>query len=558
MGFFFANPWAWWALGGIPAVLLIHLLRRKSRQVRVSTLFLIERALPSSEGGRRVRRLKNSLPLWVQIAAVLLLAFLLGQPRRIDQTSTQTVVAVLDASASMAAFHEEALRAAGDVLGRFASVSARTQWIFLRSDASRLAAGSDLVPALAEVRANWDPALRTHDFSESLRLARTLAGSKGAVVVFSDHPPGAGVAPGVSWISVGAPIANAGFVGGEARDDRWSALLKNFGSERAEIRWRIEGDAGWQTAALAGGAMSEVSGPWPPETDRIVLVLEDDRFALDNRLPLLRPHGKILKVRAAGGEKFARLFEQLLRIAEPAELSGANAADVLLAVSNPLSPQAFAGSAMIFAEDSGAPLKPLTGPIVAENHPLMESLNWQGLIARESFGIPVRDDDSVLLWQGARPLIVLRTVEDGRQLIFSFDVLQSNAPRLPAFALLAHRFFAMERRAKVAFEAVNGETGQQMAVAGAGSVKAPQKPGFFAVRGPNDSVLLEGAAQFSDSRESDFRAASTGGESAFALESVRQRHASGAMLDPLWAAILAAVMIWNWSLTGKPPARAQG
>ncbi len=555
MGFFFANPWALWALGGIPAVLLIHLLRRKSRQVRVSTLFLIERALPSSEGGRRIRTLRNSLPLWVQILAVLLLAFLLGQPRWIDQASTQTVVAVFDSSASMGAFRGETLRAAVDVLDRFNTVSASTQWIFLRSDASRIAAGSDLAPALEEVREKWDPVLGTHDFSESLRLARTLAGTKGAVMVFSDHSPGSGGAPGVSWISVGSPVANAGLVGGEVQGNRWSALLRNFGPQDTDVRWRIEGDAGWQTEHLASGAMAEIAGTWPADADRLVLVLDDDRFAMDNRLPLIRPRGKVLNVRAAGGEKFARLFEQLLRIAEPAVLSGANAADVLLTAYNPLTPQTFAGSAMIFAEDSGAPLKPLTGLIVAENHPLMENLNWQGLIARETFGVPVRDDDNVLLWQGRRPLIVLRTQDGARQLIFNFDVLQSNAPRLPAFALLAHRFFAMERRAKIAFEAVNAETGQQLAVAGAQPARAPVRPGFFSVKEQGGSVLLEGAAQFSDARESDFRTASTGGESSFAVESVRQRHASGAFLDPLWAVLLAAVMIWSWFLTGKPLTR---
>ena len=157
MNFFFANPWGLLALLGIPAVVVIHLLRRKSRRVVVSTLFLLERALPSSEGGRRFRLLQNSLPLWVQIFAVIALAWLLARPRWIDSQSTQTVVAVFDTSASMEAFRDETLLAASRELDRVKSASAKTQWIFLRSDAARLAAGPELSAVLADLEKNWQP-----------------------------------------------------------------------------------------------------------------------------------------------------------------------------------------------------------------------------------------------------------------------------------------------------------------------------------------------------------------------------------------------------------------
>src|ERR1700704_2055067 len=187
MGFYFANPLGILALTGVAGILLLHLLRRRSRQIAVSTLFLVQRVLPSSEGGKRIRRFRNSLPFWVQILAVIALAWLLAQPRWIDAHSAQTVVALFDSSASMDAFRKEALQAAAVELRRMESVAARTQWIFLRSDGSRIAAGAELSDVLAEADRVWRPTLGTHDVTEAHRLARVLAGAGGSVVYFTDH-----------------------------------------------------------------------------------------------------------------------------------------------------------------------------------------------------------------------------------------------------------------------------------------------------------------------------------------------------------------------------------
>ncbi len=555
MNFFFANPWGLLALLGIPAVVVIHLLRRKSRRVVVSTLFLLERALPSSEGGRRFRLLQNSLPLWVQIFAVIALAWLLARPRWIDSQSTQTVVAVFDTSASMEAFRDETLLAASRELDRVKSASAKTQWIFLRSDAARLAAGPELSAVLADLEKNWQPVLGTHDPTEAFRLARVLAGQKGAVIYFTDHPPGPDEAAGVSWVASGDVMENTGFLGAGVQDGGWNALLKNFGSQAREARWRIAGQEQWQTVSLAPGGMTELSGAWPAGGDRLVLEAEEDRFTLDNRLPLLQPVPKSLTVHAAESAEFRPLFEQLLRIAEPASRGLAGASDVSLGVYSPLTPQTQKGAALIFVEDSAKEQKPLSGLIIAENHPLMENLNWQGLVARDTFGMPFREGDSALLWQGSRPLIFLRTQDQSSQLVFNFDVRRSNALRLPAFALLAHRFFSTVRTNKVAPESANVETRQQIPVAGVGEIRAPAVPGFFAANGAEGTPLFDGAAHFADARESDFLKASSGSNVQAAVETIRQSHARGEFLNPLWAVLLAGLMLWNWFLTGAPAVR---
>lgn len=554
MGIFLANPWGLLALLGVPVVVAIHLLRRKSRQVRVSTLFLVERALPSSEGGRRIRTLRNSLPLWAQILAVCALTWLLAKPRWIDESSVQTVVAVFDTSASMSAFRDQALRDARAELARLGRSAARTQWIFLQSDASRLAAGASLDEALAGVETHWLPALGTHDTGDAFRLARTLAGGQGTILFFTDRPPAE--ADGIGWLASGDRIENAGFLGGGATADRWSALLKNFGPAPRDIRWRIAGTEDWKTEHLAAGAMTEIAGPFPAGTDRVMLETGGDRFSFDDRIPILRPSLKPLALQARASESFRGLFEQISPLAEPS--APASVPDVALEVYNPLAPALPTGAAVIFVEDAGKSSKPLSGLVVAETHPLTENLNWQGLVARDTFGVPFREGDTVLLWQGARPLIFLRTQEGGPQLVFNFDVRQSNAARLPAFPLLLHRFFSLLREEKPAYEALNVETRQALVVAGAGAVTAPERPDFFQAKTSAGVLVFDGAAQFGDTRESDFSQAAAGRSAGVAGEAIRQANARGEALDPLWAAVLAGLMFWNWLLTGRPKDRAAG
>ena len=292
MGFYFANPWGLLALGGIAVVVLLHFLRRKSRQVTVSTLFLVQRLMPSSEGGKRIRKFRNTLPFWVQLLTVLALALLLAQPRWIDARSSQTVVAIFDGSASMSAFRKEALAAAAVELKRREPNAAKTQWIVLRSDGIRLAAGSRLSDVLAQTERAWQPALGVHDLAEAKRLARALAGPNGSVVYFTDHPPAEEEAAGVFWVAFGEPIENAGFLAAGINNDRWTALLKNFGRSTREVRWRISGEADWRIQRLEPGQVVELSGEFPTGTDRMMLELEGDRFGFDDRVPLIKPQVK--------------------------------------------------------------------------------------------------------------------------------------------------------------------------------------------------------------------------------------------------------------------------
>ena len=105
----FANPAGFWALLAIPAIVLIHFLQRQSVELPVSTLFLLETLDKESVGGKRFERIRQSLPLWLQILVALLLAWVLAAPRWERSGAVQRIAIVVDCSASMAAFRDEAM-----------------------------------------------------------------------------------------------------------------------------------------------------------------------------------------------------------------------------------------------------------------------------------------------------------------------------------------------------------------------------------------------------------------------------------------------------------------
>jgi hypothetical protein len=161
-----------------------------------------------------------------------------------------------------------------------------------------------------------------------------------------------------------------------------------------------------------------------------------------------------------------------------------------------------------------------------------------------------------------------------RQLIFNFDVVTSNAPRLPAFIILVHRFAAKLRTGKVVEESRNVELRQPLAIAHltgpdaaplqflgentsftlplerARQLRAPSEPGFFRVE--QGSVrLLHAAANFADTREGDFSEAGAISELGPLPKAIRERQTVTDPLRPLWILLLAALALVTWHCLGR-------
>jgi hypothetical protein len=567
MDLIFANPAGWLALLGLPAVLAIHFLQRKSRRIVTSTLFLLDQLAPVSARGRRFERLRNSLPLWLQLLAVVLLAWLLAQPRWMREDSAQTVAIVLDSSVSMQASRDLVAAALARRLEELSHAAARTEWILTESDLSRptLYSGPDLHALLGKLAA-WQPALGTHDPDPALRVAQTLVGRNGVAIFATDRPHE--VPEGVRVIAAGTPLENVGFIGLRVEGTKWTAMVRNHGANPQTREWHLESAGGAGNPSrltLQPGQIQSLSGELPAGADRCEVVLEADGFKPDDRLPIVRPELKLLAIGVQPGTPLDGFFDRFAKSIPRSVPAPFGKADLNLARYDPLSPAAPPPRSIFALADASESSTYLGGTVVAEDHPLTDGLSWQGLLCRDTLQIPSHAGDEVLLWQGERPLIFLRGRGPERSLVINFDLRQSNADRLPAFIILLNRFAESLRQEKVAFERVNAGTNQSLAVAtkpggpapeirpgtsAAGSLRTAGLPGFFEVTQAGEQIV-DGAAHFSDPREADFRSAVaidtlSGLPRVQALENSRDD-----FLSPVWLCLLGVVLLANWGFSER-------
>ncbi len=594
----FANPAGLWVLLALPAILAIHFLQQRAKVARTSTWFLIEKLAPDSARGRTWDRLRGSRTLWLQLLAVLLAAWILGEPRWVRTESAQTVVVVLDASVALQAFRAPALAAAERELSMADGLAARTTWVVMTTNPRQPALYRGLERAAAGAAlARWQPDLGWHDPGPALRLARTLAGATGRTLLITDSR--AKVPPDQRAVGVGQPLDNVGFGGATVTREEnglvWRALIKNHAATAQRRTWQLEvagAKSPEQAIELAAGALAEISARVPDGVERATVVLSVDGFAADNFLPLVVPRPKPLTVSVDGGDAAGEFLRKLAEAVDGVVLNppaGASPATLRLGrLSAAEVAQEARGGIFWPPADQRAQAPLLAESVTAERDALVAGLNWQGWFGTGPYGFAAAAGDTPLLWQGKWPLVFLRrnattatgespAVVPARKLMLAFDWATSNAARLPATVLLARRFLEAERDAQRAPFAANFDCGAPILLASGWSegaftltfepsdakpedppivtaitpaelagLRAPGRAGFFTVR-RGDEIVVRGSAQFADTRQGDFRAAERfsidfGSERAAALE----RHTAPDPWVAAWLALLAAVMLGSW------------
>ncbi|MGF1485193.1 MAG: VWA domain-containing protein [Opitutales bacterium] len=583
MNLFLANPWGLLALLGLPTLVVIHFFQRRSRRVEVSTLFLIEDQRLESRTGRRFERWRGSRSFWLQVLAVLLLTWFLIQPRWIREDTLQRVVIVVDNSFSMQAFKPELLARTDAATRNLEDTAARTQWLAMPSDldAPGIYQGSDR-DALMEALRQWQPTTGAHDYAPALRLARTRAGVDGRLILISDHAHDA-LDPSIERLAIGSALENSGFAGGSVTmvDGRptWRVFLRNYGTESVAGAWSIEleGTAGRaNNVRLDPGKGLEISGVFPTGANTLTLLWEtaQDGLSLDNRIALAIPQPKPLAagiVQATGprAEFLERLARSLPERVAPATLADA---EILVRFAEVYPENQDAPPQIVFyGRDKGGPPRGARRLGTAENHPLMEGLAWQGLIAALREGFEARPGDEVLLWFEDTPAIFLRPRNGRRDLVFNFDPAYANLARLPAFVLLAHRFANEVRAGLPRPETLNAEAGQPLvpivpnpalpveitrtlggetrteilAPERLLTLRAPAQAGTFAIT-QNGQRLLDGAVQFADSREADLTRAASENTLEAQGAALREANSSGDSLAGLWLLLAGAALLGAW------------
>lgn len=571
---------------GFPAVLAIHLLQRRATIIPASTLFLLEQLKRESQGGRRVERLRPSIPLWLQLLGVLLLTWLLTDPQWLEKTSVQRIAIVLDGSASMTVAKKPLLESLPKDLDKLASATAQAEVHVMdtRMESGPLYHGTE-TDAIRAVLEAWQPAGGSHDPLPALRLARNLAGREGLVLYVTDAET-INLPPGVRLYASGQLVANAGLAGvsvdGESGALEWRATIRNYSAAAVTRQFSLEAGGqkiGAESVTIPPNGMVQRKGPFPAGVDELFLTLEPDAFPMDDRAPVLRPKLKEVTVSLPadsepGGTLYSALFNSL-----PAVKTSGTPVSVPVVAYNPLDPTLPDGPAVIFVRDPKQNASVLAGTLLVEPHPLTNDLGWQGLICQDSIQVPVRPEDEPLIWIGNRAVVFLRTSGTAQQLVFNFDLRKSNARRLPALVLTLHRWMEDFRRRLPGEEWNLSECGQRLDVAvqpapaadtitlkqedaadvtrpvrEAGVLRAPAVPGFLEVW-QGEKRLLRTASHFADIREADFTGKGTRHDLAGATAAVTRQHSRE---DPGWRGWLLALLGVTgvtWLLLARPARR---
>ena len=603
MSIILTNPAGFFALLGIPVVILIHFLQRQAKVIPVSTLFLLARTQRESVSGRRFDRLTNSVPLWLQILMVLFLTWLLVLPRYIKPNSTQQVAIVLDSSASMSVFRENMVNRLRDHLPGLQGNASRLQiYIFESAEDKPIVYAGDNVEKALESLDSWSPSSGLIEPANSLRLARSRVNREGILIYVTDRSAG-NLPFDANSLSVGEPMDNIGFTGlafeTEGDSVRWKALLRNYSKKIQSRTWRTVFPDGTRSqprkVTLKENSITTISSTFPSNATRLRVMVSPDDFHLDDQLHIVKPRPKVLKCYQGLTGNYEGIGNKFIGFRNIEATGNQAQADLSLLTYDPLQPSLPPGNSIITVNEATRSGKFLRGRIVAKKHPLMDGVNWQTLLIRDSVQIQLSENDEILLWQGNRPLIALRTSvspqtseSDGpsriQQLIFNFDLTLSNAEQLECTALLLHRFTESLRELKVASESLNTEMGQPIDIAfrkspdspplvvtqfGSGDqvadedsviipvaqasfLKAPDTPGFFEIR-QGDELLLESGCHFADTREADLqdclseeRISALGGEAVD--RTTREDH-----LWRLWTVLVIVSLLVSWSFIKDRP-----
>ncbi len=580
-----ANPLGLLALLGIPAVLAIHFLQRKAVELPVSTLFLLERTQRDAASGRRLERIIPSISLWMQLLAVLLLAWFLAEPRFQKSASVQRVAVVLDSSASMGVFKKEAITRLVSELPNFQGLATTLEFTVIESEPNRprLYAGSN-VHEFKAVLEKWQPLDGLTDPTQALRLARSLVSREGTVIYLTDTPIES-LPFEARLISVGEAVENVGFTGVSFTTEEgalvWKSLVRNYSKKPVDRTWWIETSTGRtepRTIHLDANALVTLQAAFPTDSKNVRIVLSADRFTLDDTLPIVAPRPKTLSLFTATSPSFEDLTKKLLAALDSAiSTTDAATADLSISSYDPLDPVLPPGNSIIFVEDHTRTGNYLKGGILAESNPLLDGLNWQSLLVRETIELDRLPTDTVLLWQEKRPLIFLREKPATekqpatRQLCFNFDLRLSNAENQPAFIVLLHRFAESIREAKVAPTSLNLETNQPIKITAApdsplrssainllgkpitsaiSTSQAPRIPCFLNIQ-QDSKPLLDAAVFFADTREADFSACEKSEADATTNQSNIERHTKPDPFWRVWILVLIAALLVSWNFTTR-------
>ena len=595
----FTTPLGLLALLAIPAIVAIHLFRRRFPVRSVAGLFLWQMAQRTPEAGGRITRLPITTSLLLECLAALALALILGGARLSPAGVSQHLVVLLDDSASMAAItaagesaRDRAVRRALAEIDRLGP-GGRITLITSGDRPSVLVGPAAFALEARPALESWRPDALHHSLALGVRLARELAGRTGRLMVISDLAPdarGEGEIEGALWVSVGQPLANVGITAAErtlSPDEGRGVVSLTFGNysdsaSRRHLRMTAGNkEVGSRDIDVPPG-VSSFTLPLPPGLSAVRIDLAADALSRDNEVTLAEPRPRIVGVenRLRDGRGREALIKALAAVAgvtqaESGHLAFIEASAVDAATSPGVWKAAFGRPPASWLGPGGS--RDFIGPFVLEKrNPLLVGMTlggvvWPGVLplAQGAVRPLVSAGDQVLIGATA-----VNTARPDPAYLFNIDLNRTNLIRAPDWPILISNLIEMRRQSLPGPERWNYRIGEWVRVRLGREPKGPLRFRCGALERPlpasrqlefiapspggllqileGDTVLFDIGVNFLDESESNLRKQSTADAGRFA-DVAGLAGESGPASDPLFWILLAiatAAIVGNWWVLG--------
>jgi len=608
----FANPLGLLALFAVPAVVALHLYRRRFEPRLVSALFLwgIDDRAPVA--GRKREPLRTSVSFWCELGVALLLGLAFAGPRSSCAAGrSEHLVVVLDSSASMGATSEgkSARQRAVELVAERIDELGRGSRVTLVQSGPRpaLVAGPAAFPA--EARAGlerWQPLAAHHDLGPAVALALQFAGDA-RVTLVTDHYRPEDWPETIEVVSIGRPLDNwaitrAARTRERAEDgvehEKLFVTLASF-ARSARSSGVLVSAAGRELArreeAIEPGKRAHFAIEVPEGIGPVEVRIDADALALDDSILLAPPPARTLALHSMLDEDELRA----LGLAEPGERNITRwLALVPRSVASPSSDAAHlviargavdAPAAWTLAfEPLGSERKDLVGPFLADRaSALLDGTTLEGSVwsidpALELPGAPL---------VSAGNLAILSEERRGERVTWhlNLDPARSSLQRSPDWPILLANLAELRRAALPGPERTNLGVGERLLYRPGAELAGIDraKPVLYQLEGPLgdarstrreipalEQVVVDGLEQpglyslafagrpvaefavaFTDAAESDLRDASPGKRPA-AQESARlESELSWIELALIAGALALALVDWfalaRFSAQGK-------
>ena len=482
---YFANPWGLLAFLAVPAIIVLHMYRRRFPSLVVAGLHLWAPESQINLPGRKLERLPATLSLLLEILAATLLALVLSRPMLDTEDRAVHLVAVLDNSASMqakpadeASFREQAIAELKRRMARLPGGSVIT--LILSGKRPTMLVGPAVLWDEAAVQLEtWRPTAPRHAFESAWDLGLQLIEESGELLFLTDKMPAAREIPRqMEVVSFGRRLENVAIdsatwnFNSTTGKGEVALRVRNLGREASPIvvlASRQDQTFFRRSTSLAAQAITSFDFEVPGGLGNMNVTVQaaDDGLELDNRIVLLEPKVRTVHIaNALDAEHGRHLVERVLRVIPNVELGTATDVDLLISPAGktpePTPHQWWLGMGPISVEESvRKQSQDVAGPYLLEKrNPLLEGVVLGGVIWG---GIqPLKQPSLPLISAGRQSLLVQLSAIRSPAYLMNIDLQRSNLQESPDWPILLTNLVELRRNDLPGLQRWNYRLGEEI------------------------------------------------------------------------------------------------